>query len=413
MAAAAFPFSSSAAYDLHEDDADQDLADQLSSHDHNHHHHHHHHHQNHSTLLDNTDIIDGRAGYQHCDTCTCDTPQSRQTQHQCEIPPATLTEDLPPPLPEPKYSFHKRLMPSNLTALSSRAGRRRFLESLGTDNAEAYLPLAEQFLNQSDPAYCGITTLAMILNACAVDPNVRWRGGWRWYGSDDVVLDRCCLGSERGRERVRRAGISLEEFTGLGRCQGLRIDMKRPSLGEVGGENYGTLDDFRSDVQRMVQLPPIADADDIGSGIDNPNGEEEGRGFLVASFSRAHLNQTGAGHFSPVAAYHPPTDSCLVLDVARFKYSPYWVSVEELYEAAKPIDETTGKSRGWFVMRPPRVQLDTVNGYQGINKRDEGMRPAHTVPLIGDENDDVCVHSAEPSSAHSFAHTDICPVVNR
>lgn len=395
--ASASSFSSSAAYDTYEDDEENvSVVSQDTAHDHSHSHSHHHQHD------------DSRSGYQHCDTCTCDTPQSRQTQNQCEIPPSTLTEELPPPLPEPKYSFHKRLMPSNLTALSSRAGRRRFLEALSSDNAEAYLPLAEQFLNQSDPAYCGITTLAMILNACAVDPNVRWRGGWRWYGSDDVVLDRCCLGSEHGRERVRRAGITLEEFAGLGRCQGMRIDMKRPYLDKVDGDNatassYGTLDDFRSDIQRMVQLPPISDEDIDGNTVGDPN-DEESRGFLVVSFSRAHLNQTGAGHFSPVAAYHPPTDSCLVLDVARFKYAPYWVSVEELYEATKPLDETTGKSRGWFVMRPPRVQLDAVNGYQGINKRDEGMRPADTVPLVG-EDEKACVHNTTSSS-----HKETCPV---
>ena len=269
-------FSSSAAYDTYEDD--QESTSISSAHNYSHSHNHHHHHQQHD---------DSRSGYQHCDT-----PQSRQTQHQCEIPPSTLTEELPPPLPEPKYSFHKRLMPSNLTALSSRAGRRRFLEALSSDNAEAYLPLAEQFLNQSDPAYCGITTLAMILNACAVDPNVRWRGGWRWYGSDDVVLDRCCLGSEHGRERVRRAGITLEEFAGLGLCQGMRIDMKRPHLDKVDDNattSYGTLDDFRSDIQRMVQLPPISDEDIDGSTVGDPN-DEESRGFLVVSFSRAHLN---------------------------------------------------------------------------------------------------------------------------
>ena len=394
--ASASSFSSSAAYDTYEDDEENvSVVSQDTAHDHSHSHSHHHQHD------------DSRSGYQHCDTCTCDTPQSRQTQNQCEIPPSTLTEELPPPLPEPKYSFHKRLMPSNLTALSSRAGRRRFLEALSSDNAEAYLPLAEQFLNQSDPAYCGITTLAMVLNACAVDPNVRWRGGWRWYGSDDVVLDRCCLGSEHGRERVRRAGITLEEFAGLGRCQGMRIDMKRPYLDKVGDKatasSYGTLDDFRSDIQRMAQLPPISDEDIDGSTVGDPN-DEENRGFLVVSFSRAHLNQTGAGHFSPVAAYHPPTDSCLVLDVARFKYAPYWVSVEELYEATKPLDETTGKSRGWFVMRPPRVQLDAVNGYQGINKRDEGMRPADTVPLVG-EDEKACVHNTTSSS-----HKETCPV---
>jgi len=295
-------------------------------------------------------------------------------------------------------------MPKNLVPLSSKAGRKRFLESLSAGNAEAYLPLAEQFLNQSDPAYCGVTTLAMVLNACAVDPNVRWRGGWRWYGTDDVVLDRCCLGSERGRERVKRVGISMEEFAGLGRCQGLEIEMKRPRRDDTGDEicndvedqsSTWTIDDFRRDVQRMVQIPPLAEDENAdGNGERGPNSsdaandnssvcEHESRGFLVVSFSRAHLQQTGSGHFSPVAAYHPPSDSCLILDVARFKYSPYWASVEELYEATKPLDEGTGRSRGWFVVRPPKIRHDKVFGYQGIKKKDEGMRPADAVPLVG------------------------------
>lgn len=371
-------------------------------------------------------------GRRHCDTCTCSDEELRrqqqeQLQHeqekrsQCFIPPETISDRLPPPLPEPKYSYHKRLMPNNLTSLSSKVGRQRFLEALSTGNAEAYLPLAEQFLNQSDPAYCGVTTLAMVLNACAVDPNVRWRGGWRWYGSDDVVLDRCCLGSERGRERVRRSGISLEEFAGLGRCQGLGIEMKRPCIentetqykGEVDADvarngprqqhtsresECWTVDDFRYDIQRMVQMPPLAqeeseyDEDHMPITSDGVAGavaaadDSEDRGFLVVSFSRSHLNQTGSGHFSPVAAYHPPSDSCLILDVARFKYSPYWVSIGELYEATKPQDESTGKSRGWFVVKPPKVQRNQVFGYQGINKTDEGMRPADAVPLVGSKD---------------------------
>ena len=283
-------------------------------------------------------------------------------------------------------------MPKNLVPLSSKAGRKRFLDSLSAGNAEAYLPLAEQFLNQSDPAYCGVTTLAMVLNACAVDPNVRWRGGWRWYGTDDVVLDRCCLGSERGRERVKRVGISMEEFAGLGRCQGLEIEMKRPRRDDtddevcndvVGQSSTWTIDDFRRDIQRMVRIPPLAeeenedgddecmadssDANDDSSDCDAAaEDEHEGRGFLVVSFSRAHLQQTGSGHFSPVAAYHPPSDSCLILDVARFKYSPYWASVDELYGATKPLDEGTGKSRGWFVVKPPKVQRQSlwISGHQ-------------------------------------------------
>ena len=336
-------------------------------------------------------------GSGHCGTCKCDAKVTAISQaepqqggrRECHLPPSAFTDDLPPPLPLPKYSFHKRLTPSNLVPLSSRIGRERFLQSLSTGNAEAYLPLAEQFLNQSDPAFCGVTTLAMILNACAVDPNVRWRGGWRWYGNDDVVLDRCCLGNKRGRERVRRVGVSLEEFAGLGRCQGLGVTMKRPCLESASSKkSCGTIDEFRRDMVQTVRMPPLHDAEGVASDRSDlnkcNNDVEEKRGFFVVSFSREHLNQTGSGHFSPIAAYDPPSDSCLILDVARFKYAPYWVSVHELYEATKPIDESTGKSRGWFLLSPPEIQQ---GGYQGIKKRDEGKLPADVVPIARSEGE--------------------------
>mmetsp|Transcript_9229 Transcript_9229/g.22007 ORF Transcript_9229/g.22007 Transcript_9229/m.22007 type:complete len:117 (-) Transcript_9229:1407-1757(-) len=84
---------------------------------------------------------------------------------------------------------------------------------------------------------------------------------------------------------------------------------------------------------------------------------------------------------SPVAAYHEATDQALVLDVARFKYPPYWVSIEDLYDAMVPIDRSTNSSRGWFLLHPPK----TCNG----NKKDtEARRPAELVPELGEE--DAC-----------------------
>lgn len=70
--------------------------------------------------------------------------------------------------------------------------------------------------------------------------------------------------------------------------------------------------------------------------------------FVVVSFCRAKLGQTGSGHFSPVAAYHAASDSVLVLDVARFKYPPYWVPVTDLWAACSAVDPATGRARGWF-----------------------------------------------------------------
>ena len=33
-------------------------------------------------------------------------------------------------------------------------------------------------------------TLLMILNSMNIDPNSRWKGGWRFYGDEDVLLEK-------------------------------------------------------------------------------------------------------------------------------------------------------------------------------------------------------------------------------
>ena len=65
--------------------------------------------------------------------------------------------------------------------------------------------------------------------------------------------------------------------------------------------------------------------------------------FVVVSYSRPALSQTGEGHFSPIAGYHPYKDLVLILDVARFKYPPYWVKLPLLVEAMREMDVSTGE----------------------------------------------------------------------
>ncbi|KAL3762407.1 hypothetical protein ACHAW5_010701 [Stephanodiscus triporus] len=240
-----------------------------------------------------------------------------------------------------------------------------------------------------DPAYCGVSTLILILNALAIDPNVRWRGGWRWYGNESMLLERCCL----EEERVRREGISLEQYCGLARCQGAALVMKRPirleeEIAECSDEMY-SLEEFRRDVINAVCMPPSIDwdgADNIEVDAYVHPSRSNGGFFLVASFARSSLRQTGDGHFSPIAAYHPPTDSCLVLDVARFKYSPFWVPVKDLYDAMIPADTVTEKSRGWILMFPPaKASKGKRRGTEKPISTEEleGKRPAACVPLAG------------------------------
>jgi hypothetical protein len=68
--------------------------------------------------------------------------------------------------------------------------------------------------------------------------------------------------------------------------------------------------------------------------------------FVLVNFLRAVLGQVGGGHWSVLAAFDAPSDSVLILDVAKYKYSPAWVSISTLRKAIATLDTTSNKSRG-------------------------------------------------------------------
>jgi glutathione gamma-glutamylcysteinyltransferase len=189
---------------------------------------------------------------------------------------------------------------------------------------KSYFVLAEQFTTQSEPAYCGITSLVMVLNALAVDPRRLWKGNWRWYHEE---LLNCCV----DLEEIKVSGITLNIFACLAKCQGLNVE-------KLFAQD-STVDDFR----RSVELACIEnDREDDNNDYANP--------LLVVSYNRAILKQTGTGHFSPIAAYDPPSDQVLILDTARFKYGAHWVPLTLIFEAMLPVDQDTGKSRGYALL---------------------------------------------------------------
>ncbi|KAJ1957420.1 hypothetical protein IWQ62_005092 [Dispira parvispora] len=224
---------------------------------------------------------------------------------------STATLASPKPVPQ---SFYRRQLPKSLVAFTSAQGRNFFKESLLQGYAEGYFNLAGNFTTQSEPAYCGPSSLAMVLNALEVDPGRLWKGVWRWY-SDELI--RTCASPEV----VKKTGITFDQFECMAASHG-NVVAKR-------GDQV-TQQEFLEDIKR------------VSSCTDE---------FMVVSFSRKTLQQTGDGHFSPIGAYHPASNSVLVLDTARFKYPSYFVTVDTLYQALQPLDGTTGKPRGYFLIR--------------------------------------------------------------
>jgi hypothetical protein len=76
---------------------------------------------------------------------------------------------------------------------------------------------------------------------------------------------------------------------------------------------------------------------------------DDGR-FVLANYFRANLGQVGGGHWSALAAYDAQSDTVLILDVAKYKYPPAWVSIKILQQAIATTDTTSNKSRGLVIV---------------------------------------------------------------
>lgn len=72
--------------------------------------------------------------------------------------------------------------------------------------------------------------------------------------------------------------------------------------------------------------------------------------FVLANYYRATLGQVGGGHWSALAAYDAQSDSVLILDVAKYKYPPAWVSISLLRQAIATTDRTSNKARGLVIV---------------------------------------------------------------
>ncbi|XP_062147543.1 glutathione gamma-glutamylcysteinyltransferase 1-like isoform X2 [Alnus glutinosa] len=214
--------------------------------------------------------------------------------------------------------LYRRVLPSPPAFdFASHEGKKLFIEAIQSGTMEGFYRLISYFQTQSEPAYCGLASLSMALNALAIDPGRKWKGPWRWF--DESMLD-CC----EPLEKVKATGISFGKLVCLAHCAGAKVEAFRA--------NQSTIDEFRKYVMKC------SISDDC---------------HVISSYDRSALQQTGTGHFSPIGGYHAGRDMALILDVARFKYPPHWVPLTLLWEAMGYVDETTGQQRGFMLISRP------------------------------------------------------------
>jgi len=195
------------------------------------------------------------------------------------------------------------------------------------DQAEKgdFMPLISRFVSEYQATFCGIASSVMALNALGIRPPPAPRWYPYSYWNQDNIFSEEVLKKVAPVSSVNAGGITLAQLQELLELSGAKAEKVFAS-------------DTNVTAFRKAARATIAD----------PNA------ILLVNFGRAEFGQPGidgGGHISPVAAYNAKADRFLVLDVARYKFVPSWATADRLYAAMNTPDSSSGKTRGYVIVR--------------------------------------------------------------
>ena len=219
----------------------------------------------------------------------------------------------------------------------SREGKKRLFESRYNKD---FFNLAHRFQPQLKPTYCAVASAVTVMNALRLRTGLRidsglevpipvtHGGGHMTYNSysqltfmneaTDMVKPRkwvegVTVECEVTGDVVFEPGLNLEQLAKKLRLYLLNVDVHH-ACPTKQKNRVNPVSRFRQDLMAY---------------LNDPNT------FIIANYLGRKLGLNEGGHFSPIAAYHEETDSCLVMDVAGHKQPWFWVPIRELYDAKR------------------------------------------------------------------------------
>jgi Phytochelatin synthase len=211
-----------------------------------------------------------------------------------------------------------------------------------------FAALANQFEAQSNAAFCGPTTAAIVLNTIRAK-------------SPDLPRDRSRLSAQDQQYVPGGFDLSVARYT-----QENVITKGRKTRAQVLGEpllvNGKSINDFGYQTRQLdemlrangvaTQLVIVDDAKpeaDIRSDLVRSLGEHDS--YAIVTYKRAAVGQTGGGHISPLGAYDAASDSFLVMDVNPSSAGWVWMPTALLVKGMRTFD--TLENRGYILLRAP------------------------------------------------------------
>lgn len=166
---------------------------------------------------------------------------------------------------------------------------------------------------QITPTYCGIASSVMALNSLSLKP----AKGKIFYQSDLMSIHPEAINIDKVNER----GLPLPELYEF--LQAFPVKVTVFNAVEYGDEAL-----------LNILIHALRDSNQV----------------VLALYRREEVMQgDGGGHWSPVAAYDEKSDSFLVMDVARWKYPPVWITSKAFIKSLKTTN-VNGVSRGFLIV---------------------------------------------------------------
>lgn len=230
----------------------------------------------------------------------------------------------------------------SLVPFASEEGLARLARATGKVD---FAVLANQFEAQSNIAFCGPTTAAIVLNT------VRAR-------SKDLPRDRSRLRPEDLRHLPGGFELAVPRYTQdnvIGKGQKTRAQvLGKPIIinGQKvrdGGYQLRQLDELlraHGLATRLVVVDNEKSGDDIRA--DLVGNLKRADDYVIVNYKRADVGQTGGAHISPLAAYDGDTDSVLLLDVNPASAGWTWMPVTTLIKGMRTLDKV--ENRGYILV---------------------------------------------------------------
>ncbi len=246
--------------------------------------------------------------------------------------PATVARD------EARAAATQTLVP-----FSSEEGLARLVRS----NAKVDFPsLANQFEPQSNGAFCGPTTTAIVLNT------VRGR-------SADLPRDRSRLRPEDFQYAPPGFDPSVPRFT-QDNVIGKGLKTRSQVLGEPVVINGKQIRDFGYQLRQLDELLRAHDLATTLVVVDDKKPDADIRreiadnlqragDYVIVNYRRSDVGQTGGAHISPLGAFDAESDSVLVLDVNPASAGWVWMPVASLIRGMRTFD--TVENRGYILVQ--------------------------------------------------------------